>query len=290
MRLEGLRLLRAGESGLLRITPDADAGEPVGGRAHGRQPVPVRRHAGDLPGVDGPAHDGRRVRRGAGGPRAGAGGARAGLRRPDRDRPGGADRAGHRAVVVASHGRDEAPVLRAALAAGVPYVALVASRRRAAGCGPSWPRWACRTSRSSPDPARPGWTSGRAAAGDRAVGVRGDGRGPARVAPPAERSPACRAGRPEVAAIRSAEWRCWWREGRCRRATCTSAGPDVSPPGRPALRVETGPAAPSTVTVWPVSAAPWRRARRPPRGCRTPGPPRRRASWGHPSPSPARPR
>lgn len=34
------------------------------------------------------------------------------------------------AVVVASHGRDEEPVLDAALAAGVPYVGLVASRKR----------------------------------------------------------------------------------------------------------------------------------------------------------------
>lgn len=36
------------------------------------------------------------------------------------------------AVVVASHGRDEEPVLTAALRAGVPYVGLVASRRRGA--------------------------------------------------------------------------------------------------------------------------------------------------------------
>lgn len=36
------------------------------------------------------------------------------------------------AVVVASHGRDEERVLAAALAAGVPYVGLVASRRRGA--------------------------------------------------------------------------------------------------------------------------------------------------------------
>ncbi len=36
------------------------------------------------------------------------------------------------AVVVASHGRDELPVLRAALDADVEYIALVASRRRAA--------------------------------------------------------------------------------------------------------------------------------------------------------------
>jgi xanthine dehydrogenase accessory factor len=37
---------------------------------------------------------------------------------------------GTTAVVVASHGRDEDPVLRAALQAGVPYVGLVASRKR----------------------------------------------------------------------------------------------------------------------------------------------------------------
>jgi xanthine dehydrogenase accessory factor len=36
------------------------------------------------------------------------------------------------AVIVASHGRDEEPVLNAALRAGVPYVGLVASRRRGA--------------------------------------------------------------------------------------------------------------------------------------------------------------
>ena len=38
--------------------------------------------------------------------------------------------AGTTAVVVASHGSDEVPVLSAALRAGVPYVGLVASRRR----------------------------------------------------------------------------------------------------------------------------------------------------------------
>ena len=36
------------------------------------------------------------------------------------------------AVIVASHGRDEEAVLRAAVAAGVPYIALVASPRRSA--------------------------------------------------------------------------------------------------------------------------------------------------------------
>jgi xanthine dehydrogenase accessory factor len=39
---------------------------------------------------------------------------------------------GHAAVVVASHGRDEEPALQRALADGVPYVGLVASRRRGA--------------------------------------------------------------------------------------------------------------------------------------------------------------
>ncbi|WP_104192886.1 XdhC family protein [Cryobacterium sp. Y82] len=40
--------------------------------------------------------------------------------------------AGDAALIVASHGRDEEPALLAALAAGVPYVALVASPRRGA--------------------------------------------------------------------------------------------------------------------------------------------------------------
>ncbi|MBP3044415.1 XdhC family protein [Arthrobacter jiangjiafuii] len=40
--------------------------------------------------------------------------------------------AGDAAVIVASHGEDEEPALAAALAAGVPYIALVASAKRAA--------------------------------------------------------------------------------------------------------------------------------------------------------------
>ena len=132
VRLESLRLLRTGESGLLRITPtvgDGDATEGVrtvgnpclsGGTleifleamippalvlVHGEAPVAralVRvGHALDWDvrsGVD------------PGVPIA-----------PDAS-----------AVVVASHGRDEPAVLSAALRAAVPYVALVASRRRAA--------------------------------------------------------------------------------------------------------------------------------------------------------------
>ncbi len=44
--------------------------------------------------------------------------------------PAGDDVAGADAVVVASHGRDEVGILCAALTAGVPYLGLVASRRR----------------------------------------------------------------------------------------------------------------------------------------------------------------
>jgi xanthine dehydrogenase accessory factor len=47
------------------------------------------------------------------------------IEKPDDPLPPGA-----RAVVVASHGNDDEPVLEAALLAEVPYVALVASRRR----------------------------------------------------------------------------------------------------------------------------------------------------------------
>ncbi len=47
--------------------------------------------------------------------------------------PEALDVVGATAVVVASHGRGEEPALEAALAAGVPYVGLVASRARAAG-------------------------------------------------------------------------------------------------------------------------------------------------------------
>ncbi len=133
VRLEGLRLLRAGESGLLRITPDADTGEPVEGLRTVGNPclsggtleiflesmVPPTMVAvfGEAPVARALAQVGRAL---------------------DYDVRIGTDPAepiapDTGAVVVASHGRDEAPVLRAALAAGVPYVALVASRRRAAG-------------------------------------------------------------------------------------------------------------------------------------------------------------
>ncbi|MCW2719343.1 MAG: XshC-Cox1-family protein [Pseudonocardia sp.] len=135
VRLESLRLLQSGESGLLRITPRAgDADEPAqeGVRTVGNPclsggtleifleamipPVLVSVY-GEAPVARALARVGHSldwdVRSGV-----------------DPSAPIASDTS---AVVVASHGRDEATVLRAALAAGVDYVALVASRRRSAG-------------------------------------------------------------------------------------------------------------------------------------------------------------
>lgn len=133
VRLESLRLLAAGESGLLRITPRAGSetleegvrtvGNPClsGGTleifleamippalvlVHGEAPV-ARALVRVGTALD---WDVRTV--------------------TDPAAPIPVDTA---AVVVASHGRDETPVLAAALKATVPYVALVASRRRAEG-------------------------------------------------------------------------------------------------------------------------------------------------------------
>ncbi|MGQ0479626.1 MAG: XdhC family protein [Pseudonocardia sp.] len=132
VRLEGLRLLRAGESGLLRVTPTADL-EPVptGIRVVGNPclsggtleifleaviPRTLVRVFGDSPVARALVRLGTAL---------------------DLDVRCDADPAAEAApdttaVVVAAHGRDEEPVLRAALAAKVPYVALVASPRRAA--------------------------------------------------------------------------------------------------------------------------------------------------------------
>jgi xanthine dehydrogenase accessory factor len=131
VRLQGLRLLDSGDSTLLRITPDGDeapsiveglvtVGNPClsGGTLEifleamlpatlvcvfGEAPVARALVAvGTAMGYDMHAST-------------------------DPAQPFPADTA---AVVVASHGRDEEPVLTAAVRAGVPYVALVASRRR----------------------------------------------------------------------------------------------------------------------------------------------------------------
>lgn len=131
VRLQGLRLLATGESTLLRITPTATAetvseglvtvGNPClsGGSldifleamlppmlVHVHGDAPVARALVDIGRAIG--HD---------------------LRRPG---VGDAMPDDLAALVVASHGRDEEPLLAAALRAGVPYVGLVASRKRGA--------------------------------------------------------------------------------------------------------------------------------------------------------------
>jgi xanthine dehydrogenase accessory factor len=127
VRLQGLRLLRSGESTLLRITPDAASsvdtegmitvGNPClsGGTLdiflEANIPPPLVQVFGDAP----VARALLRV------------GAALGY---DMRPLTSSIRADAVAVVVASHGRDEEQPLVEALRAGVPYVALVASRRR----------------------------------------------------------------------------------------------------------------------------------------------------------------
>jgi xanthine dehydrogenase accessory factor len=133
VRLESLRLLHAGESGLLRITPHVSDEDPQEGvRTVGNPclsggtleifleamipPVLVTVH-GEAPVARALVRVGTALDWDV----------RAGV---DASAPISPDTS---AVVVASHGRDEATVLRRALEAGVGYVALVASRRRSAG-------------------------------------------------------------------------------------------------------------------------------------------------------------
>ena len=185
VRAQSLMLLDSKEPLLLRITPTPRSRRSRRHRprrhADRAQPVPVRRHPGDLPGPGGPAAAGAGARRRADRQRAVAG------------RPGELDYRVHAAstgrrsaaplaVVVASHGRDEVDVLAAALDAGVPYIGLVASRtprrRRAGRAREARPTW--RGSRPAGCTARPGWTSARrTACGDRAVDPGRGGASPA---------------------------------------------------------------------------------------------------------------
>ena len=132
VRAQGLRLLRTGESTLLRITPAGASAEAGGGLVTVSNPClsggpleifmqttipPVLVHVlGSSP----IALALQRI------------GTAMGYEITSTDDPSVSLAAETGAVVVASHGRDEVPVLVAALAAGVPYVALVASRRRGA--------------------------------------------------------------------------------------------------------------------------------------------------------------
>lgn len=131
VRLEGLRLLKTGESTLLRITPAADEREVVGDGLvtvgnpclsggtleiflEAMIPPTLVQVFGDAP-----------IARALGRVGEALGYEIRAIGNPDEPFP--PDTA---AVVVASHGRNEEQVLTAAVRGGVPYVALVASRRR----------------------------------------------------------------------------------------------------------------------------------------------------------------
>jgi xanthine dehydrogenase accessory factor len=130
VRVESLRLLAVGESELLRITPDATAApqqdgvRTIGNPCLSGGTLEIFLEAMIPPvlvGVFGESPVARALER--------VGAAMEWDMRPGLD-PVTTDTS---AVVVASHGRDELPVLRAALDQGVAYIALVASRKRAAG-------------------------------------------------------------------------------------------------------------------------------------------------------------
>jgi xanthine dehydrogenase accessory factor len=137
VRLHALRVIESGESLLLRITPgDAEAAAEEPPAAEGsvtvanpclsggtleiflepHLPAPVLIVVGETPIADAIADLGARVGYGV-------------ISSPDGKRELGAGEPGSgiAAVVVASHGRHEEAALEAALRAGVPYVALVAS-------------------------------------------------------------------------------------------------------------------------------------------------------------------
>lgn len=132
VRLQGLRLLETGDSTLLRITPTESAESVADGVITVGNPClsggtldifleavlpPVLVHVfGDAPIARAMARVGAAVGYDI---------------RPSTD-PAAQIAPDTTAVVVASHGRDEAAVLSAALRAGVPYVGLIASRRRGA--------------------------------------------------------------------------------------------------------------------------------------------------------------
>ncbi|MET7419354.1 XdhC family protein [Dactylosporangium sp. NPDC005555] len=131
VRLQGLRLLETGESTLLRITPssgDADdereglltvanpclSGGTLEIFLETMIPAPLVYVHGEAPVARAMVDVARSI-------------GWDGVRGPAEALPLDAS-----AVVVASHGRDEVEVLTAAVKAGVPYIALVASRKRAA--------------------------------------------------------------------------------------------------------------------------------------------------------------
>jgi xanthine dehydrogenase accessory factor len=130
VRTQGLRLLASGRSTLLRITPAAaEPYEEEGLVAVGQPCLSGGTLEIFLEAVIPPTL----VQVYGGGPIAQAlqrVGEALGYDVEPSDQAGAAPPGDVHAVVVASHGVNEIPVLRAALAAGVPYIGLIASRKR----------------------------------------------------------------------------------------------------------------------------------------------------------------
>ena len=125
------------------------------GRRGGLEPLPQRRRDRNIPGTPATGAPGARRR---GDPhRAGPGDTGSGLGLDIELTTGTAaePQADDAAFIVASHGKDEEPALVAALAAGVPYVALVASEVEGPPC---WPPSTSTRSSAHACSARPGWS------------------------------------------------------------------------------------------------------------------------------------
>jgi xanthine dehydrogenase accessory factor len=158
VRLHGLRVLRGREPVMLRIIPDAPPGEETGGASGDRGGMLARQPgqraaaredaaAEGLVTVANPCASGGMLEiflEGVFPPPLVQISGDAPIARALRElgealgydirpvAPGGPVSPDAAAVIVASHGRGEEPLLTAALEAGVPYVGLVASRRRGA--------------------------------------------------------------------------------------------------------------------------------------------------------------
>ncbi|GAA4920030.1 xanthine dehydrogenase accessory factor [Nonomuraea thailandensis] len=129
VRAQGLRLMGTGAATLLRITPEEDAQREEEGLVAVGQPC---LSGGTLEIFLESVSPPRLVRVHGDSPIARAF-AEVGRAMGYTVEPGtGPVATGTAAVLVASHGVGEEPVLREALAAGVPYVGLIASRRRGA--------------------------------------------------------------------------------------------------------------------------------------------------------------
>ncbi len=127
VRLQALALLSSGESMLLRIAPDAGGGPA--GQDRRPQPVPVGRHARDLPRTGAPGAARRRARRQPHRRAMSRGRAALGYEARPYERP-----TWTRPTPWSSRrtAREEEETLVAAVRAGVPYVGLIASPKRGA--------------------------------------------------------------------------------------------------------------------------------------------------------------